>query len=383
MSPGDRLPKLGTHIPALDGIRGIAILLVMVGHFTFYGGMDPTVLVDRLYFDIATVGGIGVDLFFVLSGFLITGILYDTRDSGLYLRSFYSRRVLRIFPLYYGFLVAFFIVLPRLVDLAPDFDALHGSQVWYWTYLVNVDVSLNGWPEFGHIGHFWSLAVEEQFYLVWPLVVLAARRRTLLRICVACIVAAVALRIALPLFARPVAASVLMPARMDGLAVGAFIALVGRGPAGMAALGRWVRPVLAVCGSGLIAIWVWRGGFSMAEPVARTVGLALLALFFGALLTAAIRAPSSSVVGKLFAHPGLRFLGRYSYALYVFHHPVIFFMKRRGYTVDLVPELLGSQLPGQLALFAVAGGISTLLALLSWYLWEHPFLKLKRLVPYR
>jgi peptidoglycan/LPS O-acetylase OafA/YrhL len=106
------LPKLGTHIPALDGLRGLAILLVMLHHFTFYGGMGRTVIIDRLFYVIGMAGWCGVDLFFVLSGFLITGILLDAKGGEHFFRNFYMRRSLRIFPLYYGFLVAFFVMLP-------------------------------------------------------------------------------------------------------------------------------------------------------------------------------------------------------------------------------------------------------------------------------
>jgi peptidoglycan/LPS O-acetylase OafA/YrhL len=93
------LPITGTRIPTLDGIRGLAIGFVLVYHFTFYGGRRSELLGERLYWTVALVGWIGVDLLFMLSGFLIAGILYDTRSSRRNLRSFYFRRVLRIFPL--------------------------------------------------------------------------------------------------------------------------------------------------------------------------------------------------------------------------------------------------------------------------------------------
>ena len=125
--PGDPEPG-ATRVPVLDGLRGVAILLVMVYHFVIYGGWQPSGEVEHWLFRLATAGWLGVDLFFVLSGFLITGILVDAKGGGGYFRSFYVRRVLRIFPLYYGFLAAYFVLAP-LVSSAGS--ALREGQVWY------------------------------------------------------------------------------------------------------------------------------------------------------------------------------------------------------------------------------------------------------------
>ena len=190
------LPKIGGHIPALDGIRGLAILLVLLGHFTSYGGFRPEIGVDRAYHLVAMLGGVGVDLFFVLSGFLITGILVDARGGAFFFRNFYMRRVLRIFPLYYGSLLVFFVVLPLLDPGDPRLQQVLGEQAWYWSYLTNIRMAFDGWPAYHHIGHFWSLAVEEQFYMVWPLVIFLFRRRSLLFICAACVAASLAFRVA-------------------------------------------------------------------------------------------------------------------------------------------------------------------------------------------
>ncbi|HUO63467.1 MAG TPA: acyltransferase, partial [Terriglobales bacterium] len=132
--------------PRLDGLRGLAIALVMLYHTTHYGFARSRL--DQAVALIPSVGWSGVDLFFVLSGFLITGILLRTRGGGHYFRNFYARRALRIFPLYYAVLVFFFFVVPRLHVFAPvNFLWAPGSDretVWYWLYLSNVKVARFG-----------------------------------------------------------------------------------------------------------------------------------------------------------------------------------------------------------------------------------------------
>ena len=230
-------PELVGHLPALDGIRGLAILMVMVYHLTLLPGDAG---VDRIWAAVAAFGWAGVDLFFVLSGFLITGILWEARGGppGAYFRNFYARRTLRIFPLYYAVMVLLLVVLPRLPHpQAARYGAVGGEQVWYWTYLSNFAIGLRHEWNLGSLDVSWSLAIEEQFYLVWPAVVLLLGRRALMGFCAAVVAAAVLCRTALTLSGgHPIAISVLTPCRMDALAVGAFLALAVRGPGGVAAL---------------------------------------------------------------------------------------------------------------------------------------------------
>jgi peptidoglycan/LPS O-acetylase OafA/YrhL len=375
-------PKLNSHIPALDGIRGIAILLVMLHHFTFYGGMRPATKVDRLFYMITTAGWVGVDLFFVLSGFLITGILYDARGADHFFRNFYIRRVLRIFPLYYGTLIAFFVILPALVPLDQRYDALAQDQIWYWSYLVNWQIGFNGWPANYAIGHFWSLAVEEQFYLIWPVAVFLFGWRKLVTICLAIIVGSFFVRVGLVWAGYSTAAYVLTPARMDSLAVGGLLALMGRSPDGLSKLSHWSWPAAAAAAALIAVIFVRKRGLSQENPYVQIIGYTLLAVLFGAILSIAITSPRASFPAKLFAHPALMFFGRYSYALYIFHHPLILAVGYRDFRVANLPALLGSQLPGQVLYTIIVGGASVVLALLSWHLYESRFLRLKARFPY-
>ncbi|HLO17856.1 MAG TPA: acyltransferase [Anaerolineales bacterium] len=379
---GDRPGSANRHVPALDGLRGIAILLVMLNHFTLYGGMQPTNIIDKTFYDLAVSGWIGVDLFFVLSGFLITGILHDTKESAHFFRNFYARRFLRIFPLYYGVLFCLFIILPRLLSLDKEFQSLIEQQGWYWGYLINLRIALKGWSLSGIIDHFWSLAIEEQFYFFWPIVVFLFSRRNLILICILCILISFGVRVTLIFIDHPAAAHVLTPARMDSLAVGALLALIARGPNGLANVSRWASPIAGFAVVSLVGVFVLRQGLNSEDIAVETIGYALLAVLFGAILTLAVTRAPETTLSKVFATPGLQFFGRYSYALYVFHHPIVFYLKKHMISVEILPRFIGLQLPGQILFILVATSISLVFALLSWHLYEQHFLKLKYLFPY-
>ena len=156
------------HLPVLDGLRTLAILLVMLFHF-FQARPLPAAPVIRELTKLTALGQTGVDLFFVLSGFLITGILLDARGKQNALKVFYFRRVLRIFPLYYAYLIVAFLVLPAFHAAS---HVTYSNQWWFWFYCQNIQATFAAsFPTTGP-GHFWSLAVEEHFYLIWPFIVL-------------------------------------------------------------------------------------------------------------------------------------------------------------------------------------------------------------------
>jgi peptidoglycan/LPS O-acetylase OafA/YrhL len=375
------VPSRRSHIPALDGLRGVAILLVLLYHFASYGGLQADVFVDKVVYGFTMAGWAGVDLFFVLSGFLITGILYDAKGAQQFFRSFYMRRCLRIFPLYYGVLALAVVAVPLIYDPAPRYQGFLSDQRWYWTYLLNVRIAAEGWPKFNALAHFWSLAIEEQFYLVWPFVVYLFGRTSLMRICLACVLLALLVRVGLAWAGQGLAAYVLAPARMDALAVGALLALMARGPQGLLPWRRSAFLVTAGTGVILAATLVWRRGLWTLDPLVFTVGFTLLACFFGALLTLAVTSRAGSGSGALFESRPLRFLGRYSYGLYVFHHPILMNVTQ-FVMIPSLPTILGSQLPGLAIFSGIVGGVSLAVALLSWHLYESRFLNLKTRFPY-
>jgi peptidoglycan/LPS O-acetylase OafA/YrhL len=371
------LERTSTHIPALDGLRGLAILLVLLFHFTSDGGGSTWVGVITRW--VSRLGWCGVDLFFVLSGFLITGILFDAKGSAHYFRNFYMRRVLRIFPLYYGALLVIFVIIPIWRPMnGPQDQRLMQNQHWLWIYAANIPQAItNDWPletSWVKLNHFWSLAIEEHFYLVWPAIVFAFGRKTLMRICAGCIVVALLLRILVYFYWNDTAAYVLTPCRMDELAMGAMVALAARGPGGIAALlrpARWAAAILFVL---LFAIWLLR-----MEDLNYTVALTVLAAFFAALLVVAV---AGAVASRVFSNTVLRFFGKYSYGIYVFHwilSPII----ERYFSYQRLGHATGSNFVGVALAMMIAISLSTLVAVLSWHLYEKHFLKLKRFFEYK
>jgi peptidoglycan/LPS O-acetylase OafA/YrhL len=366
------------HLPVLDGLRGLAVLAVIFFHINLIG--EATYGFDGALGVLARSCWCGVDLFFVLSGFLITGILLDARGAPHYFRNFYARRGLRILPLYYGLLAVVFLVGPLFKSLAtPRFEALAHNQLPLWLYYCNLSVAWTGdrnfnaeWIEFNH---FWSLAIEEQFYLIWPAVVLLCGRRGLAVVCLTLIGTALLLRGAYVWAGDYYYWTVytLTPCRWDGLALGGLLALAYRTPGWRARLAWPARISAIACLLVLAGFAVTWDGLGVEPPLMQVVGYSLLALFFGALLVLAVNAPASGIAGRAWSHPVLRFFGKYSYGLYVVHPNVM------EYLMGVLP---GTGLARWLGagVFAVASlGLSVALAWLSWHLYEKHFLKLKAL----
>jgi peptidoglycan/LPS O-acetylase OafA/YrhL len=320
----------------------------------------------------------------VLSGFLITGILFDARHDSHYFRNFYARRILRIFPLYYLtlILIAIGVAIGLRVSHSTTVHRLFESQSWLWWYGTNFKLAHERvWAPFRggrfDVGHLWSLAVEEHFYMIWPAVVLALSRKEAMRLCAALCVIAIAARAYCIHLDNQIASYVLTPCRMDSLAIGAWIALAARGPRGLAALVKPAKIVGALAGVAMLLIFVGSQDFTYFETGVSIAGFTLLALFFGSAIVLTLAAPANSALSKAMSSPFLRSLGKYSYALYIYHMAVAQMLKTTHLTA------LGPAWFSYIVVMLASGLISYGIAWLSWHLFEKHFLKLKRFFPHK
>jgi len=368
------------HTPALDGVRGIAIILVLLHHFTLF---DPTTTFGAWLGFVALLGWSGVDLFFVLSGFLITGILIDARDSDRYFTSFYARRTLRIFPLYYLVVFVSFVVLPWF----PRWHALLVGPAdvpqWpYWTYLVNFAIADRDAFQHGVLDVAWSLAIEEQFYLVWAVVVWLLSPKWLGPLCAAIVLAApIARTVALQLGAHTVDVYVLPHLRADTLALGGLLAwLVRRRSLRLhphTAAWVCVAALAGAVGAALLDASPWWSGLWTQR-----VGYTLFAMAGAGLIVSAIMGPQDSWISTLLSAGWLRAFGKYSYCMYLIHLPVSRVVQEYVLAPAQFPAVMGAMWPGQVGYWVLATIPTFAIGWLSWRVFESPILRLKSRFPY-
>jgi len=368
--PGALARTLRGHMPVLDGIRGLAILLVLAHLFNL--DPNPVAWPAQVLSAIMDVGWIGVQLFFVLSGFLITGILLDSRERPHYYRSFFARRVLRIFPLYYTVLLAIFVILPWVTHQQP---VGYRHQVWLWLYLSNWAAPFV--PALATVPHFWSLAVEEQFYLVWPWVVRKLSPRTLARLCGVLVILGLATRIALrALGVSPETIYMLTACRIDALAMGAAAAWALRTPDWAHAIAT-NRRALVTASAGLLVGGAWAThGYARTSLETQTLGYTVVAWGFVVFLMMAVLAEAQGErLARLLSLAPLRSVGKYSYAMYVFHRPL-----HLAVGLPLLRRLDQRQPHARVTLlyFVAMTTVTWAASLLSYQVLEKPFLRLKR-----
>ena len=362
------------RISELDGLRGLAILLVLLDHYLASSLLTGFSHYWQLFFKAFRGGQYGVDLFFVLSGFLIGGILLSSRESPNYFRTFYLRRVHRILPVYYSlvflYLIAcaiFHFFMPQIPTTSADFS--HALR--YFAFVQNFFWSKTH-LEWMLLGVTWSLAIEEQFYLCAPLVIRYVPPRRLLTLLIAVILLAPLLRLLVLLgpvdyqFYAPLST----PCRADALALGMLGALAWRSDRFHQFLRENPKtPALVLLFFSLALGMLLPGLYKPRGTFIGTVGYSALALFFLALLLFVLVRRESWIAGIMRVKP-LRDLGVVSYCVYLIHAPVLrgihYFLLHDSPRIDDLPGALATIL----SVFVTLG-----IAALSWHFMEKPLLK--------
>jgi peptidoglycan/LPS O-acetylase OafA/YrhL len=351
------------YIPQLDGLRGTAVILVLIGHAaSFVEGLPYAGMVEYVRFT--------VDVFFVLSGFLITGILLDSKGSAHYFRNFYARRSLRVWPLYYLVLFLVFVVAPLFRPaMRPTVASIWPAFIFYVQ-----NIRYHYMYPFG-LGATWSLAIEEQFYLTWPVLVFLLKRQTLSIVAVCLVVVSTSVRLTSYFHgAPPTFPHMFTLARLDSIAFGCLAALWLRSPT--CTLARWRVRSYQFLGFGL-------GSTALARILmhrnSSIVSYTFLAMAFTGLLgISLISDPRSSLLGRTLSLGWLRHIGKISYGLYLWHLPLfILWFRFLGSLRFLQPYPVARNLlafVGQLLLAALAASI-------SWRFFEEPILRHKNLFP--
>lgn len=350
------------YFPALDGLRGVAILLVLLFHnFSF---------ITDFFF----LGQLGVDLFFVLSGFLITDILLGTINTKNYFKNFYARRVLRIFPVYYLSLILFLLVLPTFFS-GIDIRYYSDNQVFLWTYLQNWLYVFKDPAPNNLLLPLWSLAVEEQFYLLWPLAIIIFKKpkRTLLFITITLL-----LYISAKFFfwEHPVSPArdygFFIYTRIDGICIGCIVALLRQINPGI--IGNVSLKVLVLVIIVNLAYFFTSGSPLLSYQYLSLLGFTSFSIIFGLVINKIVSAGPKKP-NPVLNHKPLRFLGKISYGIYIWHLPVYlitlsFFFPRLK---NVIPEQTANLI---ISIFSAI--LILLIAWLSYNYFEKYFLTIKK-----
>jgi peptidoglycan/LPS O-acetylase OafA/YrhL len=355
------------HKPQLDALRAFAVLSVVVHHS--WPSLQSLGLGEQ-----------GVKLFFVISGYLITNILLgcrfridnepDRHSPGLMIRQFYARRFLRIFPAYYALLVP----IGLFAMTRPTGSAWIESFKFHASYTSNFWFGLNGnWSPWA-TGHFWSLAVEEQFYLFWPMLMLWLPRKYLWSAAILLTISGPVFRwVMLALGANSLGIYVLTPACFDALGFGALLALGSNMPRAQAAIRLLGLGSFLLLMAISLASWFFDSPL-LTEYLQRVLIPLLWALALAALVSKTAEG-FTGPVGAVFTFTPVRYVGRISYGVYLYHLPILFM-------IVTALEQVGLSSNGPMRL-AFGGSISLMIAAFSWRFFEEPINRLKRLFPYQ
>ncbi len=355
------------HIAALDGLRGMAILSVIVFHY-FY------------FFPVFSFGWSGVDLFFVLSGYLISGRLLEKLGKPGYFQSFYYNRTLRIFPLYYGFLTLFFTasLLFAKNSTVPLLSYYFTHWKSFYLFTENWTFINCGLPTAPYLQHFWSLATEEQFYLIWPaLICILSGSRKRIRAYFLLLLLSVITRCIIFAHHQDPGENAHYYyntfCRIDAFVMGALVCEIRR--SGIRIGNKTINLLLLSSLMTLAAGILFFGSAANFSPFMATAGYTIIAVFYACLLYKSV--DPHTIIGTIFSNRLLQYCGKISYGLYIFHLPVLLIFEKR--ISDLVAGG-GIENPSVIRMTAIllCLFISFLISALSFRYFELFFLRLKK-----
>lgn len=378
-------PKLvvGKRYREIDGLRALAAFLVIWGHSgEMAGAISSAGTITDYYINIARLGSSGVTLFFIISGFLITGILIDTKDRPGRFRNFYIRRTLRIFPLYYlGIFFIFVLMLffkqsGGVYDL-PSVYIYHILFISNWVPFFDPDNFATSYADLAWFSHLWSLAVEQQFYIVWPALFFfmykKASHRQLLLFLTALIVFSTLLRVYMTYSFYWLPAYIGTLTRMDALFIGAALAVIlSRNPETIGKIGVAGRAIIPFLFVLLLAVFLATAGkatFLISIPLTIVPLMACLYFF---LVNAMIKPGPESLLRRCLNSPVVQHAGTISYGLYVFSAPV-------QIALGNILISLGSKgfWMNHAVMFFIGLAITYAMASLSYAYMEKPVMRLK------
>ena len=360
---GSPIPRF---MPAIDGLRALSIFGVLMLHFGWMP-VGRQGLLEKLHLcSVFQYGWVGVDIFFAISGFLITGILLDSKDSPHYFLNFYARRALRIWPIYYAVVLFVFVIYPLV---SPDGTFVHkGGWLPYLVYTQN----FTNFSAIPLLAVSWTLAIEEQFYITWPLIVFAYDRKTLQRVVILLLVASPLIRLALDPFVGY--EWLYLPfGRLDGILAGSLLALWFRSESFSVSRLRMLAPGLLLVGAlGCVLLlpnpWGWyQKAFAFSFLAMASSGLVCFA---------AVDSILPGPIRSFLTCPPARYIGKISYGIYLLH-PIVYIIYNYAIRVLRLPMYHNTVAGYTISLFAELA-LAVLVASLSWYLFEQPILRMKK-----
>ena len=344
----------------LDGVRAIAALLVMNLHF--FNEIEINSFLLNILFKFASIGQTGVTLFFVLSGFLITRILINNVQNSGSIKNFYIRRVLRIFPLYYLFLFISLFLYPLLFN----YSSIAEGGIYYFFYIQNIAMTFNYSIDTANLGHFWSLAVEEHYYLIWPIAILFLNKNNIIRLISFLIIGSLLLRIFM--FIEGFSIDWFTMTRVDSLAIGSLLAF--KELDGSINKKNSIFFLVAVLLLTIIMIFTWYYFNYEDDFIYQTFKYTFWSFVFYFGISYVLSVDKNHFINKVLESKLLSYTGKISYGLYVYHlfaYKIIIEYFNFGFWVI------------NFILFII---ITYLISSVSYYVYEIYFLRLKYFFKY-